>query len=70
MSNDAFALAGAAAEELRARASVDSFDVAIVLGSGWVPAADALGSPVVDVLVTELPGFAPPAAEGHAGRVR
>ncbi|TMR04385.1 purine-nucleoside phosphorylase [Actinomadura soli] len=67
---NAFALAGAAAEELRARASVDSFDVAIVLGSGWVPAADALGGPAVDVLVTELPGFAPPAAEGHAGRVR
>ncbi|MFI0405120.1 purine-nucleoside phosphorylase [Actinomadura sp. 3N508] len=70
MSNDAFALARAAADELRARASVDSFDVALVMGSGWVPAADALGTPSADLLVTELPGFAPPAAEGHAGRVR
>ncbi|WP_030174738.1 purine-nucleoside phosphorylase [Spirillospora albida] len=70
MSNDAFAQAGAAADELRARTSFDSFDVALVMGSGWVPAADALGAPVADIAVTDLPGFAPPAVEGHAGRIR
>ncbi|TDE30936.1 purine-nucleoside phosphorylase [Actinomadura sp. 6K520] len=70
MSNDAFALAGGAADELRARTSLDSFDVALVMGSGWVPAADALGDPAAEFAVTELPGFAPPAVEGHAGRVR
>ena len=45
-------------------------DVALVMGSGWVPAADALGVPEVDVPVTDLPGFHPPAVAGHAGRVR
>ncbi|TDC47205.1 purine-nucleoside phosphorylase [Actinomadura sp. KC345] len=70
MSNDAFALAESAADELRARTSLDSFDVALVMGSGWVPAADALGEPAADLPVTDLPGFAPPAVEGHAGRVR
>src|ERR687897_2447187 len=45
-------------------------DVAVVLGSGWVPAADVLGSPDADFAVTDLPGFAPPAVAGHSGRVR
>ncbi|WP_433329031.1 purine-nucleoside phosphorylase [Spirillospora sp. CA-294931] len=70
MNNDAFELARAAAEQLRARTSFDSFDVALVMGSGWVPAAEALGEPVAEIGVTELPGFAPPAVEGHAGRIR
>ncbi|MFC6885689.1 MULTISPECIES: purine-nucleoside phosphorylase [Actinomadura] len=70
MSDDAYARARAAAERLRARTSFDAFDVALVMGSGWVPAADALGEPVTELPVTELPGFAPPAVEGHAGRVR
>ncbi|GAA2624468.1 purine-nucleoside phosphorylase [Actinomadura fulvescens] len=70
MSNDAFALARGAADELRARTSIDSFDVALVMGSGWVPAADVLGEPIAELAVTDLPGFAPPAVEGHAGRIR
>ncbi|MDL4776139.1 MULTISPECIES: purine-nucleoside phosphorylase [Thermomonosporaceae] len=70
MSNDAYAAARAAATELRARTSFDSFDVALVMGSGWLPAADALGAPVAELAVTDLPGFAPPAVEGHAGRIR
>ncbi|MCW2714419.1 MAG: purine-nucleoside phosphorylase [Frankiales bacterium] len=45
-------------------------DVALVMGSGWVPAADALGAADVDVPVTDLPGFLPPAVAGHAGRIR
>ncbi|GAA2085679.1 purine-nucleoside phosphorylase [Actinomadura alba] len=62
-------LASRAADELRSR-TFDSFDVALVMGSGWVPAADALGEPAVELPVTDLPGFAPPAVEGHAGRIR
>lgn len=49
---------------------VSSHDVAIVLGSGWVPAADLLGTTTTDLPVTDLPHFAPPSVEGHAGRVR
>ena len=45
-------------------------DVALVMGSGWLPAADALGAAEVEVPVTDLPGFLPPAVSGHAGTVR
>jgi purine-nucleoside phosphorylase len=45
-------------------------DVALVLGSGWVPAADALGEPEHEFPVTELPGFTAPEALGHAGKLR
>lgn len=40
------------------------------MGSGWVPAADMLGDPEHEFPVTALPGFPPPAVEGHAGTVR
>ncbi len=49
---------------------VAQHDVALVMGSGWVPAADALGAPVTEVQMTELPGFLPPTVAGHAGRIR
>jgi purine-nucleoside phosphorylase len=62
--------ATAAAEALAARTGIDRHDVAIVLGSGWVPAIDALGPADADLPVTDLPGFLPPAVEGHAGRIR
>ena len=67
---DPTSVATDAASALAARTGVDSHDVAVVLGSGWPAAADALGSPVADLPSTDLPGFAPPAVEGHAGRVR
>jgi len=62
--------ADAAARDLAARTGADRHDVAIVLGSGWVPAADQLGTPSAEIAVTELPGFAAPVVAGHAGRVR
>jgi purine-nucleoside phosphorylase len=62
--------AAQAAAALAERTGFARHDVAIVLGSGWVPAVDALGDADADFPVTELPGFLPPAVEGHAGRVR
>jgi purine-nucleoside phosphorylase len=47
---------------------IESVDVAWVLGSGWVSAADAIGETLAEITVTDLPGFAPPAVAGHAGR--
>ena len=44
-------------------------DVAVVLGSGWAAALERLPAATADVNVADLPGFAPPTAEGHAGRV-
>jgi purine-nucleoside phosphorylase len=63
-------VAAAAAAALADRTGAAQHDVAIVLGSGWVPAIDALGPPAAEFPVTELPGFLPPAVEGHAGRLR
>jgi purine-nucleoside phosphorylase len=67
---DPFENARAAATALRERTGVARHDIAVVMGSGWLPAADALGETLAEVPVTELPGFAVPAVEGHAGRVR
>jgi purine-nucleoside phosphorylase len=63
-------LAAAAADRLRELTGVESHDTALVLGSGWLPAADALGETTAELLTTDLPGFAPPAVEGHAGKIR
>ena len=62
--------AGNAAQALATTTGAARHDVAVVLGSGWVPAADALGAPDAELPVTDLPGFIPPAVAGHAGRVR
>jgi purine-nucleoside phosphorylase len=40
-----------------------------VAGSGWAPAAGALGGPTASVHMAELPGFTTPAAKGHRGKV-
>ena len=62
-------LASEAAAAIAARTGVAEHDVAVVLGSGWAPAADTLGAPVATVPMAELPGFTPPSADGHGGRV-
>jgi purine-nucleoside phosphorylase len=67
---DPASVARAAADQLAALTGAGSHDVAVVLGSGWVPAADELGTPVAEGSVADLPGFLPPAVAGHAGRYR
>ncbi len=62
--------AAAAADRWASLTGTASHDIALVMGSGWVPAADALGTADVDLPVTDLPGFLPPAVAGHAGRIR
>lgn len=59
-----------AAAVLAERTGVPSHDVAVVLGSGWRPAADVLGADPVELPMAELPGFVPPTANGHRGTVR
>ncbi|MBT2407466.1 MULTISPECIES: purine-nucleoside phosphorylase [unclassified Streptomyces] len=67
---DPFAAADAAAARLRELTGAETHDVALVMGSGWAPAAEALGAPEFEFPVTELPGFPPPAVEGHGGKIR
>jgi purine-nucleoside phosphorylase len=66
---DPYEAAQDAAKALTARIG-GTPDVALVLGSGWVPAADALGEPEHEFSVTELPGFTAAEAIGHAGKIR
>src|SRR4051795_2962813 len=40
------------------------------MGSGWLPEVDALGEAIAELSTTDLPGFAPPAVAGHAGKIR
>ena len=63
-------LASEAATRLRELTGVERHDIALVMGSGWLPAVDALGEATAEVSTTDLPGFAPPAVEGHAGKLR
>jgi purine-nucleoside phosphorylase len=63
-------VAGAAADRLAGLTGASRHDVALVLGSGWAPAADLLGPTLAMVALTDLPGFAAPAVAGHSGTVR
>jgi purine-nucleoside phosphorylase len=69
-SHDPYTAAAEAAESLQRITGAAKHDIALVMGSGWVPAADMLGEPDEEFPVTALPGFPPPAVEGHAGTVR
>ncbi|MYR06192.1 purine-nucleoside phosphorylase [Gordonia sp. SID5947] len=64
---DADAAAVAAAATIAAETDCAAHDVAVVLGSGWAPAADAFGTPVASLPMASLPGFTLPKAAGHSG---
>ncbi|HWG01866.1 MAG TPA: purine-nucleoside phosphorylase [Trebonia sp.] len=65
-----FEEAEAAAATLAKLTGSDAFDVAVVLGSGWMTAADTIGTPTAEIALTDLPGFPAPTVAGHAGAVR
>ncbi len=70
MSESPAELARSAADRLRELTGVDSHDVALVLGSGWLPAVDALGEATAEIATTDLPGFSAAAVAGHSGKIR
>ena len=59
-----------AATALRGRTGLEAFDVALVMGSGWVGAADVIGEVLAEFPMTDLPGFAAPVVAGHGGTIR
>jgi purine-nucleoside phosphorylase len=69
-----YGAAAASAARLAERTGQGGHDVAVVLGSGWAPTADAvaaaLGAAVTEVPVADLGGFATSTVPGHAGAVR
>ncbi|HUY47974.1 MAG TPA: purine-nucleoside phosphorylase [Streptosporangiaceae bacterium] len=71
--SEEFASAAASAARLAERTGQPAHDVAVVLGSGWSPAADALAdglaATVTEVPVADLGGFPASTVPGHAGTV-
>jgi purine-nucleoside phosphorylase len=68
VTDDPFAAAAASAARLTALTG--PHDVAVVLGSGWKPAADAIGATELEVPLSELGGFPQPTVAGHTPTVR
>jgi purine-nucleoside phosphorylase len=63
-------LARAAAARLAELTGIARHDVALVLGSGWAPAADLLGETVAEVSAEDVPGFTAAAVAGHLSTLR
>ncbi len=62
--------AAEAAAVLAEKTGVPRHDIALVMGSGWLPAVDALGEATAEISTTELPGFAASTVVGHSGTIR
>ncbi|OLT17225.1 purine-nucleoside phosphorylase [Serinicoccus sp. CUA-874] len=67
---DPLEVAQAAADVIAERTGVPQHDIALVLGSGWKPAADALGQADAEIDHADVPGFAAAAVAGHSGTMR
>ncbi len=63
-------LAAEAAAALRAALPAANPTVAVVMGSGWLPAADVMGAPQAEISAADLPGFLAPGVVGHSGKIR
>jgi purine-nucleoside phosphorylase len=63
-------LARQAAAALAEQTGVERHDIALVLGSGWLPAVDALGEATAEITTTDLPGFHAAGVAGHSGKIR
>ncbi len=66
MTDDPYAAARASAANLASITGREHHDVAVVLGSGWLPAADAIGQTAAEFPLADLGGFAQPTVPGHA----
>jgi len=67
---DPIGTAEKAAKEIKKITKKEKHDVALIMGSGWISAAEALGNPTHEFAVTELSGFPAPTVTGHGGKVR
>src|SRR4051812_22859022 len=68
--NDPYEAARASAAVLAAATGVERHDVAVVLGSGWRPAAEHLGELVAELSFAELGGLPPATVAGQGSSVR
>jgi purine-nucleoside phosphorylase len=68
--SDPLGTAVKAAEEIKNKTGIASHHIALVLGSGWIGALDALGEPQHEFDAHDIVGFLPPTVEGHSGKIR
>lgn len=68
--SDPIGTAEVAAARLAELTAKPSHDVAIVMGSGWLTATDALGEATHEFDAVSLPGFSAPTVVGHGGVIR
>jgi purine-nucleoside phosphorylase len=68
--SDPIGTAEAAAGKIAEITGKTTHHVALVMGSGWITAANSLGTPTHEFPVTQLPGFPAPTVVGHGGVVR
>lgn len=59
-----------AAQEIAEKTGLPSHDIALVMGSGWVSAVDALGQPSHEFNTEDIAGFLPPTVAGQSGKIR
>lgn len=67
---DPIGTATVAAAQVAERTGVAKHDIALVMGSGWVGACGALGTPTHEFDAYELEGFVAPTVAGHSGKIR
>lgn len=62
--------AAKAAEDISRLTGQPGHDIAVVFGTGWDAAVDALGSAQAEFPMTKVTGFLAPIVKGHAGMIR
>lgn len=67
---DPIGTAVAAAKEIADKTGLPAHDIALVMGSGWVSACDALGTPSHEFNTEDIAGFLPPTVVGQSGKIR
>ena len=67
---DPYGTAEIAAAEIAERSGVLQHQIALVMGSGWVGATQAFGTPITELNTEEIPGFLPPTVAGQSNQIR
>jgi len=70
MTQDPYSAAAASAARLAELTGSARHDIAVVLGSGWAQAADAIGPAETQLAFADLGGFPAPTVPGHQPAVR
>lgn len=66
---DPIGTAAKAAAQIAEITGIAKHDIALVMGSGWVGACDALGTPTHEFSTNDVTGFLPPTVESQSGKI-